>query len=133
MVYVPKSSVLFVEKDPRLDNRVEGLLRKYQDRFEVSVVPSGEPVPEDGYRRSDVVVAHINGRRATQLLGLRRRHRDVELLIIPVGFVGDVHKELQKDADGAYFLGSGFTEQDLVDSVSRLAADRRRQTPSPVY
>ncbi len=129
MVY----SVLFVQKTPRLDCRINRLLDQYRDRFDVTVVAPESPIPEEGYRKSDAVVAHLNPSRVVELRGLHRRHPETNLLLIPFGLLGDLHRELQIDGDGAYFLPEKFTEADFVDSITRLSENRRASSRLPVY
>ncbi|MBI4163476.1 MAG: hypothetical protein HY512_01320 [Candidatus Aenigmarchaeota archaeon] len=129
MVY----SVLFVQKTLRLDCRINRLLDQYRDRFDVTIVAPENPIPEDGYRKSDAVVAHLNPSRVVELRGLHRRHPETNLLLIPLGLPGDLHRELKIDGDGAYFLPEGFTETDFVDSIARLSERRRTSLQSPVY
>ncbi len=129
MVY----SVLFVQKSPRLDCRISRLFDRYKPMFDVTVVPPESPIPEDRYTTADAVVAHASIGRSSELQGLCKRHPDVSLLIIPVGFIGKIHQELTEDADHAYILNRGFTEQDFIDSITRLSERRRSSLQSPVY
>ncbi len=125
--------VLFIEKDSQADKRAERVLTD-NGCFYLDIVPPDKFISTSDYNKADCVVAHMSTRRTPELVRLRRENPDVNVLFAPTGHIGNVHSELGHDADGVYFLGSGFTEQNLIIYVSQLAAlSRRKCDPVPVY
>ena len=125
MVY----SVLFVEKDHEEDADVEKLLKRYGD-FDLQIIPPNNPIPEDVYAAANSVIVHMCLSRAGQVAQLHRKHPEVGLLVVPAPRILDVHRNLNRDVDGAFYFVDGFTEQDLVDSVDLLSRNCRAVAPT---